>query len=68
VAEAVHAYTLAAAYASGEERKKGSIEPGKLADFVVLSDDVFTVALEAIRDIKIDLTILGGDVIFSRDH
>jgi predicted amidohydrolase YtcJ len=68
VAEAVHAYTVAAAYASGEEHKKGSIEPGKLADFVILSDDVFTVAPEAIKDIQVEMTILGGDVIFSRNH
>jgi predicted amidohydrolase YtcJ len=68
VAEAVHAYTVVAAYASGEERKKGSIEPGKLADFVVLSDDVFTVAPEAIREIQVEMTILGGDVIFLRNH
>jgi len=68
VAEAVHAYTAAAAYASGEEHQKGSIEPGKLADFVVLSDDVFTVAPETIRDVQVDMTILGGDVIYSRHH
>jgi predicted amidohydrolase YtcJ len=68
VAEAVHAYTAAAAYASGEEHQKGSIEPGKLADFVVLSDDVLTVAPETIRDIQVDMTILGGDVIYSRHH
>jgi predicted amidohydrolase YtcJ len=67
VAEAVHAYTVAAAYASGEEHKKGSIEPGKLADFAVLSDDVFSVAAEAIGDIQVEMTILGGDVIFSRN-
>ena len=68
VAEAVHAYTVAAAYASGEEHKKGSIEPGKLADFVVLSEDVFTVAPEAIGEIQVEMTILGGDVIFLRNH
>ena len=68
VAEAVHAYTLAAAYASCEEHQKGSIEPGKLADFVVLSDDVFTVAPETIRDVQVDMTILGGDVVYSRHH
>ena len=36
--------------------------------FVVLSDDVFTIAPETIRDVQVDMTILGGDVIYSRHH
>jgi predicted amidohydrolase YtcJ len=66
VAEAVHAYTMGSAYASMEERSKGSLEPGKLADLAVLSDDIFEVEPEKIADAKVDVTILGGKVIYQR--
>ena len=66
VQEAVHAYTVVPAYASGEERIKGSLEPGKVADLAVLSDDIFTIAPEAIRNVTVDVTILDGRVIFER--
>jgi predicted amidohydrolase YtcJ len=63
VAEAVAAYTQVAAYASGEERLKGSITPGKLADVVVLSQDVFTVDPMDILQTEVLATILGGRVV-----
>lgn len=66
VKEAVHAYTLGAAYASGEERVKGSITPGKLADLVVLSDDIFTVEPDRIRETVPEMTIFDGRVVFER--
>ncbi len=66
VQEAVHAYTVVPAYASGEERIKGSLEPGKVADLAVLSDDIFTIAPEAIRSVTVNVTILDGRVIFER--
>ena len=66
VQEAVHAYTVVPAYASGEERIKGSLEPGKVADLAVLSDDIFTIAPEAIRNVTVDVTILDGRAIFER--
>ena len=66
VAEAVHAYTVGSAYASGEEKIKGSLEPGKLADAVVLSDDIFAIDPVKIQDTKVDLTIFDGRVVYTR--
>jgi len=56
VEEAVRAYTLGAAYASGEERIKGSIVPGKLADLTVLSQDIFAIEPMAILETKVVAT------------
>jgi predicted amidohydrolase YtcJ len=67
VSEAVHAYTYQAAYASHEEDIKGSLEPGKLADLVVLSDDIFSIDPVSIEDVKVDMTIFDGEVIFERE-
>jgi len=66
VAEAVHAYTMGSAYASLEDGTKGSIEPGKLADLAVLSDDIFNVDPVEIKNAKIQMTIFDGKVIFER--
>jgi predicted amidohydrolase YtcJ len=66
VAEAVHAYTMGSAYASLEDGVKGSIEPGKLADLAVLSDDIFNVDPVEIQNAKIQMTIFDGKVIFER--
>ncbi len=62
VAEAVRAYTMGSAYASFEENIKGSIEPGKLADVVVLSDDIFQIDPVKIADTKVVATIFDGRV------
>jgi predicted amidohydrolase YtcJ len=64
VAEAVEAYTLGSAYAEFQEKEKGSITPGKLADMVLLSDDIFSVAPAKIRDVKVVKTIVGGKVVW----
>ncbi|MGE5594197.1 MAG: amidohydrolase [Betaproteobacteria bacterium] len=64
VEEAVRGYTLGAAYASGEEAVRGSISPGKLADFVVLSQDVFAVPPDEIANTRVLATILGGHPVF----
>ncbi len=64
VAEAVHAYTMGSAYASFEEKVKGSIEPGKLADLVVLSEDIFAINPAKIADTKVYNTIFNGNVVF----
>jgi hypothetical protein len=66
VAEAVHAYTVGSAYASMEERVKGSLEPGKLADLAVLSEDIFEIDPVEIQNTKVDITIFDGKVIFER--
>jgi predicted amidohydrolase YtcJ len=60
VAEALQVNTLNGAYASFEEDQKGSITTGKLADFVILSEDPHTIAAEKIKDIKIVRTVAGG--------
>jgi predicted amidohydrolase YtcJ len=66
VAEAVHAYTMGSAYAELEDGIKGSIEPGKLADLAVLSDDIFRVDPVEIQNARIQMTIFDGKVIFER--
>jgi predicted amidohydrolase YtcJ len=63
VEQAVHAYTMGSAYASFEDSIKGSIEPGKLADLVVLSDDIFAIDPVKIADTKVYLTIFDGKVV-----
>ena len=62
--EAVEAYTMGAAFAEFQEHEKGSITPGKLADMVVLSDNIFDLKPEAIRDVKVETTIVGGKVVY----
>ncbi len=64
--EAVRCYTLDAAHASFEEDIKGSIEPGKLADMVVLDRDILTVDPEEIIETKALMTIVGGEVVYER--
>jgi predicted amidohydrolase YtcJ len=64
VAEAVEAYTMGSAYAEFQEKEKGSITPGKLADMVLLSDDIFTIAPTKIRDTQVLRTIVGGKLVW----
>ncbi len=62
--EALRVNTINGAYNSHEETIKGSITPGKLADFVVLSDDLFTVDTEKIKDLEIVRTVVGGTTVY----
>jgi predicted amidohydrolase YtcJ len=64
VDEAIRVNTINGAYNSHEEAIKGSITPGKLADFVVLADDPHTVAKEKIKDIVIVRTVVGGKTVY----
>ena len=64
--EALHSYTMANAYAAFEEDLKGSLEPGKLADVVVLSKDILECEDAEIMDARVDLTIVGGRVLYQR--
>lgn len=67
VIDAVRGYTIDAAYASYEENIKGSIEASKLADFVVLDTNIIKCKPEEIRNAKVDVTILDGNIIYERD-
>ncbi len=62
--EALRLYTLNGAYASFDEQIKGSIEPGKLADIVILDNDPTTVESHLIQDISIEMTIVGGEIVY----
>ncbi|MFO7951805.1 MAG: amidohydrolase [Bacillota bacterium] len=64
--EALYIYTMGSAYSSFEENDKGSITAGKLADLVVLSDDLTGVELDHIKNLQVDLTVIGGKIVFSR--
>ncbi len=63
--EALKAYTINNAFATFEEKIKGSIEPGKLADMAVISDDILTCPSDSIKEIKCLMTILDGKIIYS---
>lgn len=62
--EALRAYTAGSAYAAFQEADKGSLAPGKLADIVVLSDDLFAAPPERIKDARVVMTIVGGKVVY----
>jgi predicted amidohydrolase YtcJ len=64
VTEALKMWTIWAAKSMGEEDVKGSIEPGKYADMTVLSDDIFTMPKEGLKDVKTLKTIVGGTVVY----
>lgn len=64
VGEAVEAYTMGSAWAEFQDKEKGSITPGKLADFVVLSDDIFSIPPAAIKDVKVEATFVGGRIVY----
>ena len=64
--EALRAYTTLGAFAGREEKIKGSLEPGKLADVAVLDRDFFTIPADEIRDVRVDMTIVGGVVRYQR--
>ena len=64
--EAIVGYTRIAAHLTFEEDEKGTLEVGKLADLVVLSEDLLTIDPERTTDTEVDLTVLGGRVVFER--
>ena len=63
-AEALRCATMGGAYLTYDEDKKGSLEPGKLADLAVLTADPLTCPEPAIRDIAADMTMVGGKVVY----
>ncbi len=64
VDEAVRAFTYGSAYAEFQEDVKGTLEVGKLADMVIISDDIFNIDPVKIKDAKVVSTILGGNIVF----
>jgi predicted amidohydrolase YtcJ len=66
VLEAIRCATLHGAWASFEEDQKGSLEPGKLADAIVLSEDILGIDPMDINKVKVDLTMIGGKVCYER--
>jgi predicted amidohydrolase YtcJ len=68
IQEAIAAYTAGSAYAEFQESDKGSIQPGKLADFVLLSADLLAIRPEAIRDVKVLRTWVGGELVYQADE
>jgi len=67
IQEAIEAYTLGSAYAEFQDKEKGSITAGKLADMVLLSDDVLTIDPVKIRDVKVLKTWVGGKLTYDAD-
>jgi predicted amidohydrolase YtcJ len=65
-AEALRAYTVGGAIAIGDEANRGTIETGKWADLAVLSVDPLSRAPEALPDVRVDLTLLAGRVVYER--
>ncbi|MGB5874899.1 MAG: amidohydrolase [Bacteroidota bacterium] len=66
--EALKAFTIWGAYAAFQEDEKGSLEPGKWADLVVLSGDLMSIPAEEIPAVRVDLTVVGGRVVFSSEE
>lgn len=67
VGEAIEAYTIGSAYAEFQEHEKGSITPGKLADMVLLSDDVINIDPVKIRDVRVLKTWVGGKLTYDAE-
>ena len=66
ITDAIKGYTINNAYAAFEEKEKGSIEPGKLADLVVLSEDILTINPEKIQNVKVLMTIFDGKIVYEK--
>jgi len=64
VEEALRAYTATAAWAAFEEKEKGTLAPGRLADFVVLSHDILAIPAEEIVSTRVDVTVVGGRIVY----
>ena len=64
--QAVRGCTSNGAYASGEETLKGSIVPGKYADFVLLERDIFAIAPREIKEVDVLMTVLGGEIVYEK--
>ncbi len=66
VEQAIDHYTVGSAYAEFKEDVKGRIKPGQYADLIILDHDIFTIPTDEIRDITVELTMMGGKVVFQK--
>jgi predicted amidohydrolase YtcJ len=66
--QAIRLYTINNAVLTFEEAHKGSLEPGKLADFIVLDRDILTCPIEQVKDIQVEATYLGGGRVYGRSN
>jgi predicted amidohydrolase YtcJ len=64
--QALRLYTINNAYLHREEKRKGSLEVGKLADFILIDRDFFTCPVDDIRDTRVLLTVVGGRIVYDR--
>ena len=64
--EALKSWTMEGAYAAFEEKSKGSLVPGKLADFVMLSGDIMQVPPAEILKTRVKMTVVGGEIVYSQ--
>lgn len=67
VKEAIRGYTIDGAYSGFEEKNKGSIERGKLADLIVVSADPLTVPSDQIKDIRVLITVIDGKIVWRNE-
>jgi predicted amidohydrolase YtcJ len=65
--DAIRLYTTHSAYAGFEEAIKGSLEPGKLADLIVLSEDPFEIPPDGLKEVRVVKTLIGGEVVHATD-
>jgi hypothetical protein len=65
--QALKAHTMGSAYAAFEEKQKGSIEAGKLADLVVWSRDLYSMPLEEMDQLEVLTTIVGGQIVYEKE-
>ncbi len=66
IEEAIRGYTANGAWLTFEEDVKGTLEPGMLADMVVLSEDLLSIDTERIMDVEVDMTIVDGRILYER--
>ena len=64
---ALRAYTAGSAFAGFDERTRGTLERGKLADFALIDRDLTRIPAEQLRDARVTMTVVGGRVVFERE-
>jgi len=67
MAQTIEGYTLGAAFAAHREKWEGSLEPEKLADLIIVSQNIFEIDPHKIGDTRVVLTIVGGRVVYNAD-